>query len=403
MHRPLDRRERPIILAVDDDTGVLEALHLILDEHYRVIEARNGEAAISLSLAQEPDLILLDLVLVGMDGFGVLDELRRRHVTAPVVVISGLNRASTAATALRSGAADYVTKPFDDDLLLHTIDSTLARANRSACGLVVEAATAPRILLIGADIHVASALIVALDRQTRLSSVRSSTEALRSLRSDTTDVVVIDACTSPADVARLLEEPALKSFDERVLVVTGPREQEPEGGRRWWTLMPGPLRTLPLLEHVRAVLTSHLRRAPALSPAVAAVIDYVGGNVPSVHVRDLGQAAAKSPDYLSRLFQLETGLALKGFINRVRAEVGRALLLTTDEKVDTIAAEVGLGHASHLSRICLKYLGSRPGELRRARRNGASDESSPSLARPSPLGHEVHPWLRAVIPPGRCR
>jgi DNA-binding NtrC family response regulator len=367
MDRSLDRRDRPTILAVDDDSSVLEALHLILDERYGVIEARNGEAAISLALAQEPDLILLDLLLVGMDGFSVLEELRHRRVKAPVVVISGLNAACTAATALRGGAADYVTKPFDEDLLLHTIDSTLTRANRSACGPVVEAAAAPRVLLIGAAIGVASALIVALSRQTRLSSVRNSTEALRSLRSDKTDVVVIDAWTRPADAARLLEQPALKSFAARVLVVAGAGEHGLEVQRRWWTLMPGPLRTLPLLDHIAALLADHPRQAPPLSPAVATAIDYVGGNVPSVHVRDLGQAAAKSPDYLSRLFQRETGLALKGFINRVRAEAGRVLLLTTDEKVDAIAAEVGLRDASHLSRLCVKYLGCRPGELRSAR------------------------------------
>src|SRR6267142_2273772 len=117
MPRPRDRRARPTILAVDDDDSVLEALHLILDERYRVIAARHGAAAISLALSQKPDLILLDLLMVGMDGFGVLEELRHRGVTAPIVIVSGLNTAWPAATALRSGATDYVTKPFDEDLL----------------------------------------------------------------------------------------------------------------------------------------------------------------------------------------------------------------------------------------------------------------------------------------------
>jgi len=87
------------------------------------------------------------------------------------------------------------------------------------------------------------------------------------------------------------------------------------------------------------------------------------------------------------MFQRETGLALKGFIDRVRAEAVRELLLATDEKMDAIAAEVGLRHASHLSRICVKYLGCRPGEFRRAREGlDPCDESSPSMARP------YHTW-----------
>ena len=387
MHRPLDRRDRPTILAVDDDASLLEALHLILDERYRVIDARNGEDALSLALSEEPDLILLDLLLAGMDGFCVLQGLHHRGVMAPIVVVSGLNTAWTATTALRMGAADYVTKPFDDDLLIHTIDSALAPVNRSARGCAVGSAVAPRILLIGAEIGVASALIVALSRHTRLLSVRKSSQALRSLRTEQTDVVVIDAWTSAADAARLLEQPALRSFDERVLVVAGPSDRGLEVQRRWWTVMPGPLRARPLLEHVAALLVERSRKTPPLSPAVATAIDYVGANVPSVRLRDLGRAAARSPYYLSRLFQRETGLALHGFINRVRAEAGRELLLTTDEKVDAIAAEVGLRDASHLSRICVKYLGCRPGELRRGLTwNGEGGEAG---IRQSPNGTAV--------------
>jgi len=216
------RLDRPTILAVDDDKSVLEALHLILDERYRVIEARNGEAAISLALSQEPDLILLDLLMVGMDGFGVLEELRHRRAKAPIVIVSGLNTAWTAAAALRRGATDYVTKPFDEDLLIDTIDSALTLANRSTQGQVLEAAAAPRILLIGADLGIASALTVAFRRHTNLLSVRNTAQALRSLGTEQTDVVVVDAWTRPADVAQLLEQPTLKSFGERVLIVGAP-------------------------------------------------------------------------------------------------------------------------------------------------------------------------------------
>jgi len=381
------RLDRPTILAVDDDKSLLEALHLILDERYRVIEARNGEAAISLALSQEPDLILLDLLMVGMDGFGVLEELRHRRAKAPIVIVSGLNTAWTAAAALRRGATDYVTKPFDEDLLIDTIDSALTLANRSTQGQVLEAAAAPRILLIGADLGIASALTVAFRRHTNLLSVRNTAQALRSLGTEQTDVVVVDAWTRPADVAQLLEQPTLKSFGERVLIVAGPSARGLEISQHWWTVMPGPLRALPLLEHVIALLADRRRHALLLSPAVAKAIDYVGANVPSVHVRDVGRAAGRSPDYLSRRFQRETGLALKGFIDRVRAEAVRELLLTTDEKMDAIAAEVGLRHASHLSRICVKYLGCRPGEFRRAREDlDPCDESSPSMARP------YHTW-----------
>jgi len=104
----------------------------------------------------------------------------------------------------------------------------------------------------------------------------------------------------------------------------------------------------------------------ACSPAAVERIERLRGSgrwVPAF--LDLGIALEKSPYYLSRLFRSETGMTLKAYVNRVRIEAARRLLLDTSEKIETVAALVGFHDASHLSRLFLKYSGRRPGDFRR--------------------------------------
>ena len=89
-------------------------------------------------------------------------------------------------------------------------------------------------------------------------------------------------------------------------------------------------------------------------------------------VTRLGRHLGKSPYYLSRLFRIETGMTLKRYVHRVKIEAARQLLIATTDKIETVAARVGLHDASHLSRIFLKYSGMRPGDFRRAQRHEAN-------------------------------
>src|SRR5882724_9841995 len=110
-------RVRSTILVVDDDPGIREALHLVLDDEYEVIDAVDGVDALAALASRKIDLMLLDLVMVHGDGFEVLEHQSKELERPPIIALSGLNNASTAATAMRLGAVDYVTKPFDEEAL----------------------------------------------------------------------------------------------------------------------------------------------------------------------------------------------------------------------------------------------------------------------------------------------
>src|SRR5207245_308240 len=106
---------RQVILVVDDDASLRSALQLILGEKYQVLEAADAASALGTIGVRPVDLVLLDLLLQRGDGIEVLESLKATGRIIPVIVMSGLNTSWTAATAMRLGALDYVTKPFDED------------------------------------------------------------------------------------------------------------------------------------------------------------------------------------------------------------------------------------------------------------------------------------------------
>ena len=119
------------ILVVDDEQDLLDLITFNLARsHYRVLSARDGEQALNLARKEQPDLILLDLMLPGKTGQEVTVALRSDPVTRdiPVVMLTARTEESDIVVGLQLGADDYVTKPFEMDELLARIRALLRRA-----------------------------------------------------------------------------------------------------------------------------------------------------------------------------------------------------------------------------------------------------------------------------------
>jgi DNA-binding response OmpR family regulator len=117
----------PLILIVEDDVYIGNMLQdLLIQNGYQPFRAYSGtEAMLSLEKANV-DLILLDLMLPGKTGDQVLNEIRRT-VETPVIALTAVNSQESKISMLRSGADDYITKPFDNDELLARIEALLRR------------------------------------------------------------------------------------------------------------------------------------------------------------------------------------------------------------------------------------------------------------------------------------
>ena len=109
------------ILVVDDETDIRELVAGVLeDEGYDTRGAANSDAALEAIATRRPSLVLLDVWLQGsrLDGLELLDEIKRRDPSLPVLVISGHGSLDTAVAAIRKGAADFIEKPFEAERLL---------------------------------------------------------------------------------------------------------------------------------------------------------------------------------------------------------------------------------------------------------------------------------------------
>ncbi|MCZ7652912.1 MAG: response regulator transcription factor [Thermoanaerobaculia bacterium] len=119
---------RPCLLVVDDDPAIREGLcEELAAAGYDTLAAPDGERAHALFLAEEPDLVLTDLAMPRLDGFGLLRAIRRTHQT-PILVLSVRGGESDKIRALDLGADDYVTKPFSVPELLARVRTQLRRA-----------------------------------------------------------------------------------------------------------------------------------------------------------------------------------------------------------------------------------------------------------------------------------
>jgi DNA-binding NtrC family response regulator len=114
------------ILVVDDEAGIRETLKALLKSDYTVVLASNGEEGIRHFQESAPDLILLDVAMPKMDGMTALKKLRAINPDVPIIMLTATLTAKTAVEAMKIGADDYLTKPFDLEELKLVIAKELA-------------------------------------------------------------------------------------------------------------------------------------------------------------------------------------------------------------------------------------------------------------------------------------
>jgi putative PEP-CTERM system response regulator len=105
------------VLIVDDEIGTRESLKMILKNDYEVLLAKDAEEAFLQIKERSPDAILLDIILPDLDGLKVLEKIKQKEPDVIVIMITATKTVKTAVEAMKLGAFDYVTKPFDIDEL----------------------------------------------------------------------------------------------------------------------------------------------------------------------------------------------------------------------------------------------------------------------------------------------
>jgi DNA-binding NtrC family response regulator len=121
------RGGRPVVLVVDDDPGVRESFRLVLEDEYELLEAPDGPRAIEIVRSAQADLVLLDLRLPGMDGIEVLERIKALDDHLEVILVTAVQTVRSAVAAMKLGAFDYVTKPFEEEEILPLVRRALEK------------------------------------------------------------------------------------------------------------------------------------------------------------------------------------------------------------------------------------------------------------------------------------
>ena len=116
------------ILIVEDEQNIVDILSFNLSrEGYDTLEAYDGPTGLQLALEQDPDLILLDLMLPGMDGFEVCRQVRESGSSTPIIMLTAREEETDKVLGLELGADDYITKPFSMRELLARVKANIRR------------------------------------------------------------------------------------------------------------------------------------------------------------------------------------------------------------------------------------------------------------------------------------
>lgn len=116
------------ILIVEDEQNIVDILSFNLGrDGYDTMEAYDGPTGLQLALEENPDLILLDLMLPGMDGFDVCKQVRAGGVTTPIIMLTAREEETDKVLGLELGADDYITKPFSMRELLARVKANIRR------------------------------------------------------------------------------------------------------------------------------------------------------------------------------------------------------------------------------------------------------------------------------------
>ena len=150
---------KPRILVIDDESAIRDSLKMILEyDGYEVQGAATGQDGLVIVDRDQPELVLLDIKMAGMDGLEVLQRLKAGHEALPVVMISGHATVSTAVEATKLGAFDFIEKPLSTERVLVTVRNALDRHRLVDENITLRKAQEVRHQLVGESAALRAAL-----------------------------------------------------------------------------------------------------------------------------------------------------------------------------------------------------------------------------------------------------
>lgn len=125
MKHDVDPTTKKRVLLIDDEPRIRASLKMVLEPTYEVFQAGDAQEGLEVFRKEAPHLVLLDVILPGTDGLAILQTLRTEDRSTPVIMLTGTKSVKTAVDAMKLGAADYLSKPFEVEELRIVVDKAL--------------------------------------------------------------------------------------------------------------------------------------------------------------------------------------------------------------------------------------------------------------------------------------
>jgi CheY-like chemotaxis protein/AraC-like DNA-binding protein len=352
-------RERPVILAVDDDEVALDSFRVILEPEYEVLTARSGPAALKILHSRPFEAVLLDLFIPRMDGLEVLTRIKQADPRVEVILVSGLAQTQAVVTGIKLGAFEYLMKPFAEEDLLGLLAEVINR-RRADPGTV---------LLVGADLGVLASFAVLLSPYVTVATVAPQLSGLPDPVARTPLVVIYDCGVTPYAPPDFVDRLSERYWRSTLVLLMTEGYDISRTVRSRGTVVRKPYRFDDVLHGITA-LVSGLEdlsvRAARFGSHLLRLIDVVIQSYREpLGTRELALAVGCSVHHLAHIVRERFGMPLIGYLRSFRFEVARHLLTVTNRSIDEIASDAGFSSASHLSRVFLQNTGYRPGDYRR--------------------------------------
>jgi len=354
--QPMFVAKRPIVLAVDDDEAILEWIGRILQK-YEVLTATNGADALDVVRSQRVDCVLLDMLMPGIDGLQVLAQIKAVDPGLDVILASGVVRPQTVATAMKTGAFEYLVKPFSMEDLLGLVAEAVSRRRANVVTL----------LLISADAGVIASIAVILEPHMTVATAAPRLDALPDPGRLAPLVVVYDAGRATPSAVNFVERLRERYSRSKILVLID--SEIGQLAQPDITVLAKPYQLHDVLQHITTLapgLTELSVHSSRLGEPLLRLMDFVAKSYRQpLRAQDIARAVGYSVHHLGHIARDRLGVALMEYLTRFRLEVARHLLTATRLTIDQIAGEAGFSNASHLSRAFLAHSGCRPGDYRR--------------------------------------
>ncbi|MEZ7174194.1 response regulator [Pseudomonas mosselii] len=137
---------KPRVYVIDDDQGMLDSTVWLLESAgLEAVPFTNGQAFLNAADLSGPACVLLDVRMPGMGGLAVQEALQKRDIKTPVIFVSAHADVPIVVRAFKSGACDFIEKPYNDQLLLDSVQAALQQAGSSLAGMTELASVQERI------------------------------------------------------------------------------------------------------------------------------------------------------------------------------------------------------------------------------------------------------------------